>query len=60
MGRLALQTEGMSAPPPEDRFVSLDEYYSTLLNGTVKYEWFNGQMWPVGNPANSPTLMAGA
>lgn len=51
----------MSAQRKEDSdFVSLDEYYSILLNGDIKYEWFNGQMWPVGNPDNSPQLMAGA
>ncbi|BCM90529.1 hypothetical protein IAD21_02383 [Abditibacteriota bacterium] len=43
-----------------ERYISLDEYYDILLNGKVKYEWFNGQMWPVGNPGNSPKLVAGA
>lgn len=50
----------MSAQPKEDHHVTLDEYYDILLNGDIKYEWFNGQMWPVGNPDNSPKLMAGA
>ncbi len=50
----------MSAPQREERFVSLDEYFDILRNGEVKYEWFNGHMWPVGNPDNSPMLMAGA
>ncbi len=44
----------------EERYISLDEYYDILLSGDIKYEWFNGQMWPVGNPDNSPKLMAGA
>lgn len=50
----------MSAPQKAERYISLDEYFDILLKGGVKYEWFNGQMWPVGNPDNSPTLMAGA
>ncbi len=41
-------------------FISQDEYFDILLSGDIKYEWFNGQMWPVGNPDNSPRLMAGA
>jgi len=50
----------MSAQPKQDHYVTLDEYYDILLNGDIKYEWCNGQMWPVGNPGNSPKLMAGA
>jgi len=50
----------MSAQRKEEPFVSLDQYYDVLLGGDIKYEWFNGQMWPVGNPDNSPKLMAGA
>ena len=50
----------MSALPPEERSIPLDEYFEILLSGEAKYEWFNGQMWPVGNPTNAPTLMAGA
>lgn len=50
----------MGAQRKEDDYISLDEYYDILLNGDIKYEWFNGQMWPVGNPDNSPKLMAGA
>lgn len=40
--------------------ISQDEYFDILLNGEVKYEWWDGQMWPVGNPDNLPHLMAGA
>ena len=50
----------MSAGRKEDSYISLDEYYDILLSGDIKYEWVNGQMWPVGNPNNSPKLMAGA
>ncbi len=50
----------MSAGRKEESYVSLDEYLDILLKGDIKYEWFNGQMWPVGNPDNSPKLMAGA
>lgn len=50
----------MSAPRVEERYISLDKYYDILLNGDIKYEWCAGQMWPVGNPDNSPKLMAGA
>ncbi len=50
----------MSAQRKADHFVSLDEYYDLLLHGDIKYERFNGHIWPVGNPDNSPKLMAGA
>ena len=50
----------MSAQRNEEQFVSLDEYYALLRQGDIKYERFNGQIWPVGNPDNSPKLMAGA
>lgn len=50
----------MSAQRKEERYISLDEYYDILLSGDIKYEWCAGQMWPVGNPDNSPKLMAGA
>lgn len=44
----------------KEGYISLDDYYATLLSQDVKYEWFNGQMWPLGNPSNSPKLMVGA
>ncbi len=50
----------MSAQRQENPYISLEEYYDILLRGDIKYEWFNGQMWPVGNPDNSPELMVGA
>ncbi len=54
----------MSAQRKSD-YISLDEYFDILLNGDVKYEWFNGQMWPKEFPdgisilPGAPTAMAG-
>ena len=44
----------------DSSYVSVEEYYDILLSGDIKYEWFNGMMWPVGNPDNLPQMMAGA
>ncbi len=52
----------MSAQRKADT-ISKDEYFDILLNGDIKYEWFNGQMWPKENPDNlssAPKMMAGA
>lgn len=43
-----------------EKYITKDEYYDILLNGDIKYEWYNGMMWPVGNPDCIPSLMAGA
>ncbi|PQV63876.1 Endonuclease, Uma2 family (restriction endonuclease fold) [Abditibacterium utsteinense] len=52
----------MSAQCKTD-FISQDEYHEILLSGDIKYEWFDGQMWPKefpdGVPTGAPTAMAG-
>ncbi len=50
----------MSAQPKREGYVTRDQYFDLLLQGETKYEWFNGMIWPVGNPDNLPNLMAGA
>ncbi|MBW3636523.1 MAG: Uma2 family endonuclease [Armatimonadetes bacterium] len=55
----------MSAQRQIENYISQDEYHDILLNGDIKYEWFNGQMWPKENPDGllvngAPVAMAGA
>jgi Uma2 family endonuclease len=44
----------------DQNYVTLDEYYEILSKSDWRYEWYDGLMWPVGNPDNLPHLMAGA
>ena len=51
----------MSAQRPGNKYVSIEEYHDILLSGDVKYEWYNGQMWPKEDPDGilGPVAMAG-
>ncbi len=54
----------MSAQRKAD-YISQDEYHEILLSGDIKYEWFDGQMWPKEHPdgfhetPGNPVAMAG-
>lgn len=54
----------MSAQRKPD-YISIEEYHDILLKGDIKYEWFNGQMWPKEHPdgfsvsPGAPVAMAG-
>lgn len=54
----------MSAQRKPD-YISLEEYHDILLGGDIKYEWFDGQMWPKEHPdgfsvsPGAPIAMAG-
>jgi Uma2 family endonuclease len=54
----------MSAQRKTD-YITEDEYFDILLSGDIKYEWFNGQMWPKEHPdgfsvlPGAPVAMAG-
>lgn len=54
----------MSAQRKPD-YISIEEYHDILLSGDIKYEWYDGQMWPKEHPdgfsvsPGAPVAMAG-
>ena len=51
----------MANPARQDEFsLSVAEYLELEATSEIRHEYYDGQVWPVGNPDNLPHLMAGA